>query len=128
MANILFDTNILLDVILRRPEAEAAYSSLASAILKGDTLYVSANSMPDIFYVVRKAASEETAAAAVDTIMSFMKIADVTAVDIRNAAASGMPDFEDAVIASVAQRIGADHIVTRNVKDFADSPVRAVHP
>ena len=69
-----------------------------------------------------------TAAEAVDTILSFVKIADVTAEDIRSASSLDMSDFEDAVIASVAARIGADHIVTRNVKDFAASPVKAVLP
>ena len=128
MANILYDTNILLDIILHRPDAEAAYSSLAESLLKGDTPYISASSMTDIFYVVRKAASMGTAAEAVDTILSFVKIADVTAEDIRSASSLDMSDFEDAVIASVAARIGADHIVTRNVKDFAASPVKAVLP
>jgi predicted nucleic acid-binding protein len=39
-----------------------------------------------------------------------------------------MPDFEDAVIAAVAQREGADYIVTRNTKDFIASPVPAITP
>lgn len=37
-------------------------------------------------------------------------------------------DFEDAVVASAAQLAGCERIVTRNVADFAGSPVPAVTP
>ena len=40
----------------------------------------------------------------------------------------GMPDFEDAVVDAVAERNGADYILTRNIKDFAGSSVPAVTP
>ena len=39
-----------------------------------------------------------------------------------------MKDFEDAVMSMTAKRIGADFIVTRNIKDYKASPVRAVLP
>jgi hypothetical protein len=37
-------------------------------------------------------------------------------------------DFEDALVASVAEATGSDYIVTRNVSDFAGSPVPALTP
>ena len=39
-----------------------------------------------------------------------------------------MADFEDAVLAAAAQREKAGFIITRNVKDFANSPVRVITP
>jgi hypothetical protein len=36
--------------------------------------------------------------------------------------------FEDAVVASVAEATGSDYILTRNVPDFAGSPVPAMTP
>ena len=39
-----------------------------------------------------------------------------------------MPDFEDAVVAAVAERNGAAYILTRNINDFAGSPVPAITP
>jgi hypothetical protein len=42
--------------------------------------------------------------------------------------ASGLKDFEDAVVASVAEATGSEYIVTRNVPDFAGSPVTAITP
>ncbi len=37
-----------------------------------------------------------------------------------------MKDFEDALVASVAEATGSDYIVTRNVPDFEGSPVPAL--
>jgi hypothetical protein len=39
-----------------------------------------------------------------------------------------MNDFEDALVATVAEVTGSDYIVTRNVPDFAGSPVPAITP
>jgi len=40
----------------------------------------------------------------------------------------GWSDFEDAVVAAAAESSGCEVIVTRNVRDFRDSPVPAVTP
>lgn len=37
-------------------------------------------------------------------------------------------DFEDCVVAKCAESCNADYIITRNVKDFAGSSVRAITP
>ena len=37
-------------------------------------------------------------------------------------------DFEDAVQSAIAERIRADYIVTRNIRDFGKSAVPAVTP
>jgi hypothetical protein len=37
-------------------------------------------------------------------------------------------DFEDAVVCAVAEAYGCDGIVTRNLVDFGESPVRSMSP
>jgi predicted nucleic acid-binding protein len=39
-----------------------------------------------------------------------------------------MADFEDAMQVAAARACGARHIVTRNVRDYQRSPIRAVDP
>jgi hypothetical protein len=39
-----------------------------------------------------------------------------------------LPDFEDAMVAALAENAEATHIVTRNTADFRRSPVKAVTP
>ncbi len=54
--------------------------------------------------------------------------ADFTIGDMQSSAQLQWPDYEDAVQAVTAKRIGADYIITRNGKDFANSPVPSVTP
>jgi hypothetical protein len=37
-------------------------------------------------------------------------------------------DFEDGVVASLAELTGCDFIVTRNISDFKKSPVKSLTP
>jgi hypothetical protein len=39
-----------------------------------------------------------------------------------------LADFEDAVVATVAEGTGSALIITRNVDDFAGAPVPAISP
>jgi hypothetical protein len=39
-----------------------------------------------------------------------------------------MSDFEDALQVSAAQACGADYIITRNGRDFVQSPLPALSP
>ena len=54
--------------------------------------------------------------------------ANVQGVDIHTAIMRSMPDFEDAVVDAVAERNGANYILTRNIKDFSGSSVPAMTP
>ncbi len=65
------------------------------------------------------------------TVMNFidtMKIAKITAKDLKFAFTGVMSDFEDALQANCAKRYHIDYIITRNVKDFKLSPVKAIEP
>jgi len=55
-------------------------------------------------------------------------VADFTSDDMQAAAQLRWRDYEDAIQAVTAKRLGADYIITRNVKDFTDSPVPFVTP
>ena len=55
-----------------------------------------------------------------------LKFLSVDEQVLRDAEASAMTDFEDAVQASAAAVAGIDFIVTRNKRDFRQSPVPAV--
>ena len=56
----------------------------------------------------------------------FVAVATTDAEAIRYAAELPMPDFEDAMQVAAARACGAQHIVTRNVKDYQRSPIRAI--
>ena len=129
MKTVLFDTNVVLDVLLdRQPYAEASaavWAAVESGISKG---MLAAHAVTTIHYLVRK---EMGTAKARRTLTAILRVFEVAAVDgavIHEALQLPFSDFEDAVTAAAAQLAGCECIVTRDPKGFHGSPVRALTP
>lgn len=60
--------------------------------------------------------------------LGFLELVGVTPEDVDRALALKWADFEDCLVACCAQKANADYIITRNVKDFARSSVKAITP
>ena len=58
----------------------------------------------------------------------IFEFAELNDSDLFRAAALQWSDFEDAVQSVTAERIHADYIITRNVRDFSRSKVIAFTP
>jgi predicted nucleic acid-binding protein len=127
---VLIDTNIVLDVLLRRADFfDASYNVLKLSTLGKADLFVTANAITDVYYFLHRA--NKDVGKSKETIIKFLNlvaIADTTSSDIMNALLSKMLDFEDAVAGAIAKRIKAECIVTRNTKDFSNSPVPVIDP
>ena len=61
-------------------------------------------------------------------LLSLFDVALVTRAVLDGALKNQASDFEDAVLAEAALHAGAQAIITRNLRDFAHSPVRAHTP
>ena len=57
-----------------------------------------------------------------------MSVATTDTEGIRYAAGLPMSDFEDAMQVAAARACGARYIVTRNTRDYGQSPIPAVNP
>jgi len=64
----------------------------------------------------------------VDNLLSEFSVVGPDKAILLRARSLVMSDFEDAVVASVAEAARCDYVVTRNVADFAGSPVSAITP
>ena len=53
----------------------------------------------------------------------LFELTDTAGIDCRRAVSSDISDYEDAVMVESAVRSGIDCIVTRNIKDYNQSPV-----
>ena len=126
---ILIDTNILLDVMCNRKEfvedSLKVFKCCEVQKLKG---YISALSIPNIVYIMRKQLDREQIKGVLATLTSLFSVIDLKESDLIKAAEMAFSDYEDAVQAVSADRIKADYIVTRNVKDYKNSRVSAVTP
>ena len=61
-------------------------------------------------------------------LLQIVGVADSATIDMYSALSSNTNDFEDALLMETANRIHADYIVTRNLKDFKNSKVPAIPP
>lgn len=127
---ILIDTNVILDILIRRePFFEASYGALKQAAVNDVECLVSAAAVTDIFYLLRKELGDTgKARESLERLLQLVLIADVSALDIQTALSDSRPDFEDAVVHAVASRNRADYILTRNTKDFEGTAVPAITP
>ena len=126
---VLIDTNIILDVLCKRP---AFYEDSAKIFklceVKKISGVISALSIPNIMYILRKELDADKTREILDSLMLKFSVADLKADDLKKAADMRFKDYEDAIQSACATRIKANYIVTRNIKDFSESKVTAIKP
>lgn len=111
---VTFDTNVILDIILKRPGSEAALE-LAHLIAREEISgLVSANSITDIYYIARKIIGDMIAREAIADILMLFDVAAIDGDICSMALNTAMSDYEDAVLAVCAAQEGADYIATRD--------------
>ena len=126
---LLLDVNVLLDVLLRRdPWAEPAAQLLARVELGQASGFVAGHTLTTVHYVVSKIRNRDIAGAAIADLLRILDIVPIEKVDFSRALALPVSDFEDAVQAAAALKIGADYIVTRDKRGFRSLPVSAASP
>jgi predicted nucleic acid-binding protein len=120
---ILIDTDVLLDVALaREPHLEASADVLRWAEAQG-TAAVSWHTLLNCAYLLKGGGR-----AFLEHLLDIVQVAPVGTLDARRALQLPMNDLEDAFQAAAALAWQADFIVTRNVRDYAKSPVPALTP
>ena len=119
---VFIDTNIILDVILKRqPFYTDSYAVLERIIEDDMTAYVSASCITDIFYIAEKVIkNSSTTKAALTKLLTFIDVVSITKADILKALKSELDDFEDALQIHCALKIKASHIITRDTRINGD--------
>ena len=126
---LLLDTNILLDIALKRqPFVVQAAHVLTIAQHRKFPLYMTASTITDLFYIIRKAKGKDVALAFIEDLLQYVDVAAVDKSVIMRALKLGLADFEDAVQVGAAEQAGIDIIITRNESDFENAAIRALNP
>jgi predicted nucleic acid-binding protein len=119
MTQVLLDTNIVIDFALKREPFYSGASIVFSSVLDGKCeAYLTANSVTDVFYILKKENGHTQTIDFLKVILNFIDILGVDKNLIIKALYSNWRDFEDALQAQTAIGNGIDIIVTRNTKDF----------
>lgn len=112
---VVIDNNVIVDALKPNPQFETdAQEILRLASVKKIDGFVSANSLTDIFYVLRKVHGAEKAKAMVQKLLLILDIIGIDPIDCADALSLPMNDFEDAIIAVSAKKVSADCIVSRD--------------
>ena len=127
---VLIDTNVMIDAITKRDNA-SSFSADVIALCSSNRItgFAAPHSFSNLYYILRKEYSDKNRRV---IIGEYSKILNVVSMneDVINAALNNnnITDFEDAIRYACAESVGADYIVTRNVKDYGRSPIRAISP
>lgn len=127
---LMIDTNIFLDVLMQRePFYENSKAVLELCENRKASGFLSASSVTDIFYLVRRQLhSIDLAYKALGSILDIAKVLTVTNEDVLNAYLQRANDFEDCLLATCAKANQCDAIVTRNKKDFLTFGITLLSP
>ena len=126
---VLFDTNVVLDVLLdREPHADVAAQLLS--LVDQDRLdgVVCATTVTTIHYLASKAVGDKAAAHQIGELLALFDVAGVDRDVLQSALGLGFSDFEDAVLHEAAVAAGVSAIVTRNGKDFGGGRLPVFDP
>ncbi len=125
----LIDANIILDVLQNR-EPHVGSSSLIWKLCETNQAvgYVSVLTFANIVYIMRKELRPETIEEVLKRLNLIFAFMDLTTEDLKKASELHWTDFEDALQSTIADRIKANYIITRNIRDFKNSKVMALTP
>lgn len=126
---ILFDTNIILDVLLdREPFSDLALKLVSKAEKKEIKGYLGATTVTTIHYLASKVAGKKKADLEISKLLSIFQIALVNKSVLTEAIKTKFNDFEDAVLHEAAKQAGVQGVVTRNPNDFKNATLSVYSP
>lgn len=131
MANKIFiDSDVVIDFFTdREPFANPAseiFELNEQGLIK---LYLSAISINNIYYIIRKFLGHKSALKTIEELTEMTEIIGATKKEILQALKKDFKDFEDSIQYSCAINIkGLEAILTRNTKDFAKSKIAVFTP
>ena len=127
---ILIDTNVILDVLLKRKRFMWKSSNVLllseKKIIDG---YVTASSITDIFYITNKTYNDkQRSMELLKKLLKTIKIATVSGEEIYRAIDLDWNDFEDAVQYTTGEQIHANYIITRDTGGYINSSITVINP
>lgn len=119
---VLFDTNVVLDVLLDRdPHVRVAaklFALVDNGLVEGS---ICATTVTTIYYIAAKSFGRTRAHNLVHDLLAVFTVAPVDRDVLDRAVDLGFDDFEDAVVHEAARASGVAAIVTRDGAGFANA-------
>lgn len=127
---LFIDSDVVIDFFTdREPHANPA-SELFELNEKGIVkLYLSAISINNIYYIVRKFLGHQKTLEVIEALTEMTEIIGTTKSEIIQALKNDFSDYEDSIQYSSALTIkDLDAIITRNIKDYRNASIAVMTP
>ena len=126
---ILFDTNVVLDLLLDRKPFSLAAAHLFSEVERGNIEgYICATTVTTVHYLATKVIGPRKAQQEIHRLLTLLEVAPVNRLVLEASLDDRFSDFEDAVLHQAARHMGTDGIVTRNLHDFKEAKMTIYSP
>ena len=126
---LLIDTNVVLDVLQARTKFYDASCKIMNLCANKQVQgYIAFHSVSNLWYVLRNC-DDSAKREKISDICNILTVCSVGHRNVMNALDNAnFKDFEDCLQDECAAAVHADYIITRNVKDFTYSRVKAITP
>jgi predicted nucleic acid-binding protein len=126
---IFIDVNVFIDVMTKRSGWSESLRVLNLARRSQEIeSWTSALTLPLLYFFRRRVVDEATARADAQAILKALRLEPLSQTILDRALASAGPDFEDNIQLASAESISANHLITRNKKDFDTSRIAVLAP
>ncbi len=127
---LFVDSDVVIDFFTDREPHVNPASELFELNEQGSVkLYLSALSINNIYYIVRKFLGHKKTIEIIEALTEMTEIIGTTKTEIIQALKNEFSDYEDSIQYSSALTIkDLDAIITRNVKDYRNSSVAVMTP
>lgn len=130
VSKLFIDADVVIDFFTDREPFANPASQLFDLSEQGKfQLYLSAVSINNIYYIVRKFLGHQKAIVIVEELTEMTNILGTTRKEIIQALKNGFSDFEDSIQYATALTVeGIEAIITRNVADYKKSKIAVYTP
>ena len=127
--NVFLDTNVIIDFMGERKGFFASASTIFS-LIEDRTIHASVSALTIIncAYILKKAFSQEVMLDKVDILCQLLDVMPINKSQLQNAISMKPRDYEDAVQYLSALPYHPDVIITRDKKGFSDFNIPLMTP
>lgn len=127
---VFIDSDVVIDFFTdRKPFVNSASELFELAELSKLELFISAVSINNIYYIVRKFLGHKKTITVIEELTEMTHIIGTSRNEIIQALRNNFSDFEDSIQYSTALTIkGIETIITRNVRDYKNANIAVITP
>ena len=122
MKKVLFDLNIILDMLTKRMDHESALKLFDLCVKRKIKGYVCSHEITTLaYFLMKEKYNKAKRNKIIAKLLDYLIVLTANEKVLRNALDSQIEDYEDAVIDELSYRETIDFLVTRDLKDFKKS-------